>query len=58
MVTDHYLYLHVGGENYWNDFTSHEIIRGQEFDSLHMPAGREGIVAQQRPEGYKGIYSQ
>lgn len=58
MVTDHYLYLHVGGENYWNDFTSNEIIRGQEFDSLHMPACREGIVRQQRPEGYKGIYSQ
>ena len=58
MVTDHYLYLHVGGENYWNDFTSHEIIRGQEFDSLHMPACREGIVRQRPPEGYKGIYSQ
>lgn len=58
MVTDHYLYLHVGGENYWNDFTSNEIIRGQEFDSIHMPACAEGIPTQVRPEGYKGIYSQ
>ena len=46
MVTDHYLYLHVGGENYWNDFTSNEIIRGQEFDSIHMPACAEGIPTQ------------
>ena len=58
MVTDHYLYLHVGGENYWNDFTSNEILRGQEFDSLNMPAGREGVVKQERPAGYRGIYSQ
>lgn len=58
MVTDHYLYLAVGGENYWNDFTSNEIIRGQEFDSLNMPAGKEGILTQHRPDGYKGIYSQ
>lgn len=58
MITDHYLYLHVGGENYWNDFTSNEILRGQEFDSLHMPACKEGIVTQKRPEGYKGIYSE
>ena len=58
MFTDHYLYYHVGGENYWNDFTSHEMIRGQEFDALNMPACKEGIVTQQRPTGYKGIYSQ
>lgn len=58
MVTDHYLYLHVGGENYWNDFTSSEIIRGQEFDSLNMPACKDGVITQQRPAGYKGIYSQ
>lgn len=58
MVTDHYLYLHVGGENYWNDFTASEILRGQEFDSLNMPACKAGIVTQKRPEGYKGIYSQ
>lgn len=58
MVTDHYLYLHVGGENYWTDFTSSEIIRGQEFDSINMPACNNGIVKQARPEGYNGIYSQ
>lgn len=57
MVTDHYLYYHVGGENYWNDFTSHVMIRGQEFDALNMPVGKNGILQQQRPEGYKGIYS-
>lgn len=57
MVTDHYLYLYQGGENYWNDFTSSEIVRGQEFDPLHMPACKEGVVTQRRPEGYKGIYS-
>lgn len=57
MVTDHYLYLHVGGENYWNDFCSSEIVRGQEFDSLNMPAGKNGIEAQSCPAGYKGIYS-
>lgn len=57
MVTDHYLYLYQGGENYWNDFTSSEIVRGQEFDPLHMPACKEGVVTQRHPEGYKGIYS-
>ena len=57
MVTDHYLYFHVGGENYWNDFTSWEMIRGQEFDSLNMPAGPNGILYCSRPDGYKGIYS-
>lgn len=58
MVTDHYHYLSVGGENYQNDFTASEFVRGQEFDSLYMPACRDGIVTQRRPEGYKGIYSQ
>ncbi len=57
MYTDHYLYYDVGGENYWNDFTAHEMIRGQEFDTINMPAGKMGIAAEQRPEGYKGIYS-
>lgn len=58
MFTDHYLYYHVGGENYWNDFTSHQMIRGQEFDAINMPAGKTGIITQKRPTGYKGIYSQ
>lgn len=58
MYTDHYLYYDVGGENYWNDFTAHEMIRGQEFDTLNMPACKEGIRTEQRPEGYKGIYSE
>ena len=58
MYTDHYLYYDVGGENYWNDFTAHELIRGQEFDTLNMPACKEGVVTEQRPQDYKGIYSE
>ena len=32
MVTDHYHYFHVGGENYHTPFDTWELIRGQEFD--------------------------
>lgn len=58
MITDHYLYMHIGGENYWNNFTSLDLIRGQEFDSLNMPAGKNGIVEQDIPDNYRGVYSQ
>lgn len=58
MITDHYLYFKIGGENYWDMFTTWEFIRGQEFDSCNMHPGKDGIVHSSRPENYKGIYSQ
>lgn len=57
MVTDHYLYSYVGGENYWNDFTSWEMIRGQEFDTINLPVGPHGLQEETRPANYRGIYS-
>ena len=43
MVTDHYHYFHLGGENYHAHFSSWELIRGQEKDNWvsnfgHLPA--------------------
>ncbi|MFR3787352.1 MAG: sulfatase [Agathobaculum desmolans] len=34
MVTDHYHYFHLGGENYYPLFSSWEFIRGQEHDTM------------------------
>lgn len=45
MVTDHYHYFHLGGENYHSAFDSWEFIRGQETDQwqsvLKNPVSRE-----------------
>ena len=34
MITDHYHYFHLGGENYFPLFSSWEFIRGQEHDTM------------------------
>lgn len=34
MVTDHYHYFHIGGENYFAIFDSWDFIRGQEHDTM------------------------
>lgn len=34
MITDHYHYFHLGGENYFPLFDSWEFIRGQEHDTM------------------------
>lgn len=34
MVTDHYHYLEIGGENYCQMFDSWEMVRGQEWDPV------------------------
>ena len=56
IVTDHYHYLRKGGEDYLGSFTSYEIIRGQEHDTLNLPAGPDGLIRQERPAGLKGGY--
>ena len=33
LETDHYHYVHVGGENYHTPFSSWNLCRGQEFDA-------------------------
>jgi arylsulfatase A-like enzyme len=57
IVTDHYLYMHVGGEGYCNSFTSWDYVRGQEFDNLNLHPDKQGVPKEPVPEGYKGIYS-
>ncbi len=57
IVTDHYLYDFIGGENYMNQFTSYEMIRGQEFDNLNLHPDKKGIHKEEAPSNYKGIYS-
>lgn len=37
MVTDHYHFFHIGGENYHSTFDTWEFIRGQEYDVYRTP---------------------
>ncbi len=39
MITDHYHYLEIGGENYCQVFTQWEMNRGQEKDPCVLPSG-------------------
>ena len=39
MITDHYHYLEIGGENYCQTFDQWEMIRGQEKDPCVLPSG-------------------
>lgn len=57
IVTDHYLYDQIGGENYMNQFTSFEMVRGQEFDNLYLYPDKNGQRHSSAPPNYKGIYS-
>ncbi len=53
MVTDHYHFFHIGGENYHSVFDSWEFVRGQEHDIYQSALGAEYEV----PEHY-GQYLQ
>ena len=39
MCTDHYHYFHLGGENYYDIFSSWDFIRGQEHDTMVSDLG-------------------
>lgn len=54
IVTDHYHYIRVGGENYLNAFTTYDLIRGQEKDPWKL---RPCDVDMPRPDGYLGTFS-
>lgn len=57
IVTDHYHYIRIGGENYLNAFSTYELIRGQEKDPWQYHPRADGGFAEQ-PDGYLGQFSQ
>lgn len=54
METDHYCYSVAGGENYWKDFTSWYLHRGQQCDKYRLRPGKEGIRTEPKPAAGKG----
>lgn len=58
MFSDHAHYLIPGGENYTNGFTAWDVYRGQEGDPVYVKPDQNGIRAEHRPEGFKGVYSE
>ena len=56
IVTDHYHYIRIGGENYLNAFSSYELIRGQEKDPWKLHPRADGTFAA-RPENHVGQFS-
>jgi len=58
METDHYHYAERGGENYWTHFTSWNLERGTEFDTINWGPDKTGIPKDVAPEGYAGRYSE
>ncbi len=54
IVTDHYHYIRVGGENYLNAFTTYELIRGQEKDPWKLRPEHANL---KKPEAYRGTFS-
>ncbi len=57
METDHFHYAERGGENYWGHFTSWNLHRGTEHDTIFWGPDKNGIPHPVRPEGHAGIYS-
>jgi arylsulfatase A-like enzyme len=55
--TDHFHYSETGGENYISRFTSWNLHRGAEHDTINWGPDQSGIPHQSVPEGYTGIYS-
>lgn len=39
IITDHYHYFEIGGENYCQLFNQWELVRGQEWDPCMFPTG-------------------
>lgn len=58
MFSDHSHYVIPGGENYTKGFTAWEVFRGQEGDPWCVTPDKTGIRREQRPEGFKGEYSE
>lgn len=57
METDHFHYAERGGENYWGHFTSWQLHRGTEHDTIFWGPDAGGIPQVQPPKGYTGLYS-
>lgn len=61
METDHFHYAEMGGENYWNQFTSWNLNRGTEHDTINLRPCSTGIPdidhAESKKEDWLGIYS-
>ena len=56
IVTDHYHYIRVGGENYLNAFSTYDLIRGQEKDPWQLHPRADGSFPS-RPDSYLGQFS-
>ena len=56
IVTDHYHYIRIGGENYLNAFTTYELIRGQEKDPWKYHPRAQGQTLD-RPDEYLGTFA-
>lgn len=57
METDHFHYVEPGGENYFCDFTSWNIHRGAEHDTINWGPDITGVPKANPPKGYVGLYS-
>lgn len=58
MFSDHSHYLIPGGENYTKGFTAFQVFRGQEGDPVWVRPDENGIRKEERPEWFKGVYSE
>ena len=57
METDHFHYAERGGENYWGHFTSWQLHRGTEHDTIYWGPDKTGIPNCTVPSDYCGLYS-
>jgi arylsulfatase A-like enzyme len=55
--TDHQFYNEIGGENYLCHFTSWNMHRGAEHDTINWAPDKSGIRKNTAPGGYTGMYS-
>jgi arylsulfatase A-like enzyme len=55
--TDHQFYNEIGGENYLYHFSSWNMHRGAEHDTINWGPDKSGIRKNQAPEEYLGMYS-
>ena len=56
METDHYHYSERGGENYWGAFTSWQLHRGAENDTILWGPDKTGIPHPPQPDNYCGVF--
>ena len=56
IVTDHYHYIRVGGENYLNAFSTYDLVRGQEKDPWQLHPRADGSFPA-RPKQHLGQFS-